>query len=102
MSSEAGYVCETIKRIQRICPGQNAVDIWSSRDQSKGPSDLFDSAPEPDIPSIFSLFSNDSGHMPGLFGFPRQVPNKKPESDPFRRKENKKFPNHDPNSVERV
>lgn len=42
-SAESGYVCETINRIQRLCPNEKPVTILKSNDTSKNPKRFLDS-----------------------------------------------------------
>lgn len=81
-SAESGYVCETINRIQRLCPNEKPVTILSSKNIAKNPNRYLDSeSNDKDFDASFlpNLFSGKSSMFGGLFS-------SAPE-DPFKRLE---------------
>jgi len=86
-SSESGYVCETINRIQRLCPNEKPITILQSHDTSKNPQKYLDSNNTKDTDhnnyDISSLLPNLFTGKKSLFGglFTSTPP------DPFQRLE---------------
>ena len=75
-SAESGYVCETIHRIQRLCPNEKPVTILQSHDTSKNPKFYLDSNNDDldnnnNITSFFpNLFTGKKSLFGGLFTSP--------------------------------
>jgi len=74
-SPESGYVCETINRIQRLCPNEKPITILQSHDTSKNPQKYLDSNNSKnmdhnnyDISSLLpNLFTGKKSLFGGLF-----------------------------------